>query len=65
MKDHTYIFKVSCPKCQKVETKKIYLSLYVEPEIVWRTFLVLSGMKEYVCKTCSLRSFIRKVGSNI
>jgi len=64
MTDHKYYFKVYCEHCKKVKIEKVLLSVFVEPEIVWKTFLLLSGRSSYVCRDCTL-SFIRKVGANL
>jgi len=64
MKDHIYIFKVECNSCKKIKIEKVFLSLYIEPEIVWKTYLLLSGRNYYTCKDCTL-SFIKRIGINI
>jgi transposase-like protein len=64
MKDHIYIFKVYCSCCKKPNINKIFLSLFVEPEIVWRTYLLLSGRSSYTCKDCTL-DFMKRVGANL
>jgi len=60
--DHKYIFKVHCGQCKQVKIEKVLLSMYVEPEIVWQTYLLLSGRNNYICKDCLL-SFMRKIGT--
>ena len=62
MTDHTYIFKVQCKHCEQIKIEKVFLSMYIEPEIVWQTYLLLSGRSSYTCKDCML-SFIRKIGA--
>ena len=60
--DHKYVFKVYCKCCNKSNFEKVLLSMFIEPEIVWKTFLLLSGRNGYICRDCALK-FIRKVGA--
>ena len=64
MKDHKYTFRVVCEKCNTPKIEKILLSLFIEPEIVWKTFLLLTGRTKYVCKDCT-KNFIRGCGKYI
>ena len=51
-KDHLYIFKVKCSTCSKASIEKVRLSQYIEPEFVWRVFLMLTGSFIYRCRKC-------------